>query len=347
MNAFLQILAAPVSAVYAAVMHVRNWMYQNSILKSHKVSIPTICVGNLAVGGTGKTPHVEYILRLLTPHYRVAVLSRGYKRKTHGFVLADENANAALIGDEAMQIHAKFPQGTVAVCEDRVTGVHRLMDLYSDLQVVVLDDAYQHRRLQCGFYLLLTAHDRLYVDDHFLPLGRLRDTRDQYARASAVVVTKCPTGMKPIDRRIIGNKLHLPPVKPLYFSHIAYPSIAPQMMNMDANAPVVVLAGIAHPEYLLEHIQSTYPQARLMAFPDHHAFSPSDVTRIEKAAESVQRVFTTEKDYTRLQLLPLSQALCDKLYALPIHVQIADHTALDEQILQYVKNNLPSSKRKK
>ena len=340
MNIALQIVAAPISAVYAAVMHVRNWLYQNDVLKSHTVAVPTICVGNLAVGGTGKTPHVEYLLRLLTPRYRVAVLSRGYKRKTHGFVLADEQADAARIGDEAMQIHSKFPQVTVAVCEDRVKGIELLMARQPQIQVVILDDAYQHRRLRCGFYLLLTAHDRLYVDDCFLPLGRLRDTRDQSDRASAVVVTKCPASMKPIDRRIIANKLALPPVQPVYFSHIVYPSIDPQTLGLNASASVLVLTGIAHPEYLLEQVKATYPQAQWMAFADHHSFSASDIARIEKAARSVQRVFTTEKDYTRLQLLPLSQALQDKLTPLPITVQITNHAELDTQILKYIKQHL-------
>ena len=179
------LILAPLSWLYGIVISIRNGLYKADILHSHTVSIPTIAVGNLAVGGTGKTPFVEYLIRMLSPHYNVAVLSLGYKRRTRGFVMADENATALTIGDEPMQIHQKFPSIPVAVCKDRIHGIHCLQQQVPNLQVVILDDAFQYRRLRCGFYILLTAYDRLYIDDHFLPLGRLRDNKHESLRASA------------------------------------------------------------------------------------------------------------------------------------------------------------------
>ncbi|MGN1247581.1 MAG: tetraacyldisaccharide 4'-kinase, partial [Paludibacteraceae bacterium] len=181
----MRTLLAPISWLYGLVLAIRHTLYDNHLLPSHEADIPTICVGNLAVGGTGKTPHVEYLIRLLSPRYKVAVLSRGYKRKTRGFVLADEHASASTIGDEAMQIHSKFPHVAVAVCEDRVRGVRMLKKQVEGLQVVILDDAYQHRAIRCGYYILLTPYNQLYIDDHLLPWGRLRDLKARALKANS------------------------------------------------------------------------------------------------------------------------------------------------------------------
>ena len=218
----MRTLLAPFSWLYGFGLAIRHTLYDNHLLPSHEVDIPTICVGNLAVGGTGKTPHVEYLIRLLSPTYKVAVLSRGYKRKTHGFVLADENANASTIGDEAMQIHSKFPHVAVAVCEDRVRGVRMLKKQVEGLQVVILDDAYQHRAIRCGYYILLTPYDQLYIDDHLLPWGRLRDLKTRALKANCIIVTQCPPDAQPIDFRVIDNRLHLPTYQHLFFSQVKY-----------------------------------------------------------------------------------------------------------------------------
>ncbi len=331
------IILAPLSWLYGLVISIRNGLYKADILHSRTVSIPTIAVGNLAVGGTGKTPFVEYLIRTLSPHYKIAVLSLGYKRRTHGFVLADENASALTIGDEPMQIHQKFPSIPVAVCKDRIHGIHRLQQLVPNLQAVILDDAFQYRRLCCGFYILLTAYDRLYIDDHFLPWGRLRDNKHESLRASAVVVTKCPPQMQPIDQRIVDTKLHLPVFQHLHFASIIYPELV-------TNQRVLVVTGIAHPEYLVDQIKQSNPKTSVLTYPDHHAFSDKDIAAITKAAQAVDIIYTTEKDYTRLATTDLPDSVRTKLQTIPISVQITDEEVLVKHLHQYINENIHTHK---
>lgn len=325
------ILYAPLSWLYAFCIGIRHLLYDGHILPSSSVELPTICVGNLAVGGTGKTPHIEYLIRLLSPRYKIAVLSRGYKRRTRGFVLADAFSTAKTIGDESMQIYSKFPSVTVAVCENRVQGVRLLQQCVPDLDLVLLDDAYQHRAIQCGFYILLTPYNQLYIDDHMLPWGRLRDLPERSLRANAIVVTHCPPGMQPIDRRVISNRLHLPTYQQLYFSRLSYSPIKRE------GRPLVV-TGIARTDYLMEHIRTQYPDAELMAFADHHLFTSSDVSRILRRASRFDFVLTTEKDYQRLNQTSIVKALGNRLEVLPIRVQLVRSKAtLEEQIENYIK----------
>ncbi len=326
----LDLLYAPLSRLYGLGVFVRNLLYDEHVFVSHSVTVPTICVGNLAVGGTGKTPHVEYLLRSLSRDYKMAVLSRGYKRKTRGFLLADAQSTARTIGDEAMQIHTKFPDIPVAVCENRVHGVRQLQKQIRDLQVVILDDAYQHRALRCGFYILLTPYDRLYIDDHLLPWGRLRDTVSQSQRANAVIVTKCPPDLRPIDRRVIVNRLGLSSFQHVYFTQLDY-----QQPQHTGN-PLVV-TGIAQTDYMMQYVRSLYPRAELMAFADHHAFSPADIERITKRAEAFDFVLTTEKDYQRLLLTNLPTLLGDRLQVLSIRVAWQENfDAFDAQVRAYL-----------
>ncbi len=326
----LDLLYAPLSRLYGLGVFVRNLLYDEHVFVSHSVTVPTICVGNLAVGGTGKTPHVEYLLRSLSRDYKVAVLSRGYRRKTRGFLLADAQSTARTIGDEAMQIHTKFPDIPVAVCENRVHGVRQLQKQIRDLQAIILDDAYQHRALRCGFYILLTPYDRLYIDDHLLPWGRLRDTVSQSQRANAVIVTKCPPDLRPIDRRVILNRLGLSSFQHVYFTQLDY-----QQPQHTGN-PLVV-TGIAQTDYMMQYVRSLYPRAELMAFADHHAFSPADIERIAKRAEAFDFVLTTEKDYQRLLLTNLPARLGDRLQALSIRVAWQENfDAFDSQVRAYL-----------
>ncbi len=336
MNVLRNILLAPLSWLYATAVWIRNTLYNEHLLPSFNTGVPTVCVGNLAVGGTGKTPHVEYLIRLLSPQYKIAVLSRGYGRKTHGFLLADGQSTALSIGDEPMQIHTKFPDIPVAVCTNRLTGIRQLQRHCPDLQAVLLDDAYQYRKLKCGLYILLTAADRLYINDRYLPWGRLRDNRVQSRQAHIVVVTKCPKNMQPIDRRIIQNTLHLSACQSLYFSTIHY---SPVDTNINAKQSALIVTGIAHPEPLIEHIRSLVPQVRVLAYADHHWFSEKDIKAIEAAAAETEQVFTTEKDYTRLATLPLSDALRNKLKAIPIEIALQDKQDFDRQIINYIKEN--------
>lgn len=327
----------PLSWLYALGVAIRHFLFDKHLLVSHSVSVPTICVGNIAVGGTGKTPMVEYLLRLLLSHgYHPAVLSRGYKRKTHGFVLADTASTVATIGDEAMQLHTKFPEVPVAVCERRVRGVRQLQRQLKELDVVLLDDAMQHRRLRCGYTILLTPYDRLYIDDHMLPWGRLRDLPSRALKADAIVVTKCPDSIRPIDMRVVDNRLHLPSYQQLHFVGIEY---AP--LTQEGNP--LVLCGVAQPQYLLEHVRTQYPQAQLMDFPDHHAFSAKEIDSILQRAKPFDFVLTTEKDMQRLQATSLEERLREvgkPLAVLPIRMHFCSpNEAFDRHILNYVHEN--------
>ena len=316
---------------------MRNVLYDERVLPSYTVGVPTIAIGNLAVGGTGKTPHVEYIVQLLLHHgWKVAVLSRGYKRKTKGFILADNKATAKTIGDEPMQIHAKFPNLPVAVCENRTKGIQLLQQKIKEIDVVVLDDAYQHRALKCGLNILLSTYDNLYIDDHLLPYGSLRDLPSRAQKADAIVVTKCPSTMQPIDMRVVDNKLHLPVFQQLHFTTMAYPDIKQKGVPL-------VLCGIAQPQYLIEHVRTLYPQALVMTFADHYAYRQADVETIMKQVPKVDFVITTEKDMQRLALTTLPQKLKKankKLIVLPTSVLFrTDSNAFDRQILTYVREN--------
>ncbi len=326
----MKFLLAPLSWLYAFGVWVRNVLYDDHVLPSYKVDVPTIAIGNLAVGGTGKTPMTEYLIRLLSPNYKVAVLSRGYGRKTSGFRIANEHDNAKTIGDEPMLIHTHYPDIPVAVCADRVQGVKQLQHQIPDLQCIILDDAYQHRKLRAGFYILLTSYDKLYVHDHILPFGTLRDLPAESARANAVVVTKCPKTMQPIDRRIVSNSLRLASYQHLYYSSIGY---APLRIS---STPLLV-AGIANPAPLLEHLRQSFPDTELLAFADHRHFTKGDIKFILSKAEQYKHVVTTEKDYMRMQQTPLLEALGKKLHVLPIQTDLGiDQDAFDRQILLYV-----------
>lgn len=333
----LKALTIPLSWLYTAGVAIRHMLYDEHVLPSFTVSVPTICVGNLAMGGTGKTPMVEYLIQLLTAHgCHPAVLSRGYKRRTHGFVMADASSSVYTIGDEAMQLHRKFPDTPIAVCESRVRGAKQLQRMVKDLDVIILDDAMQHRSLRCGFTILLTPYDHLYINDHMVPWGTLRDLPHRALKADAVVVTKCPDTMQPIDMRVIDNKLHLPTYQQLHFTGLSY---AP----MEQEGTPLVLCGIARPQYLMDYVRSRYPHAELMAFPDHHQYSAKDIRRIMDKARHYDFILTTEKDYQRLRTTDITEQLTmqnKRLIALPVSVRFCTpHELFDKQILTYVHEN--------
>ena len=334
-------LYIPLSWAYTLGVAIRHVMYNQHMLPSSTVSVPTICVGNLSVGGTGKTPMTEYIVRLLLDHgYHPAVLSRGYKRRTRGFRLADDTSTVETIGDEAMQMHRTFPDVPIAVCENRVRGVRQLKRQIDSIDVVVLDDALQHRAIRCGLTILLTPYDHLYIDDHMLPWGTLRDLPSRALKADAVVVTKCPDTMLPIDMRVVDNRLHLPTYQQLHFAGISY---AP----MEQDGTPLVLCGIAQPQYLMDYVLRQYPNAQLMAFPDHHRYTPKDLEAILKKAQQFDFVLTTEKDMQRLRTTPLVdqlQAQGKRLIALPIRQRfLSPKETFDRQILTYVRENVRKS----
>lgn len=340
----LKALLVPLSWLYALGVYIRHFLFDKHLLPSHSVDTPTICVGNIAVGGTGKTPMVEYLLRLLTENgFHPAVLSRGYKRKTHGFVLADGLSTAETIGDEPMQIHRVFPDVPVAVCENRVRGARQLKRQLKKLDVIVLDDAMQHRAIRCGFTVLLTAYDNLYIDDHMLPWGRLRDLPSRALKADAVVVTKCPDTMRPIDMRVVDNRLRLPTYQHLHFAGIEYAPLTHE-------GTPLVLCAIAQPQYLLEHVHSLYTNAQMMSFPDHHAFTAEEIDAIVLKAKHFEFVLTTEKDLERLHATDLEERLAAigiPLVVLPIRMRFfSPKESFDRHILAYVGENCRTSNHK-
>lgn len=330
------------SFFYAIGVWVRNLLYDEHLFYSTTVNIPTICVGNLAVGGTGKTPHTEYIISLLKDHYRIAILSRGYKRHTKGYVLAGANDDATTIGDEPMQMHLKFPDVPLAVCENRIKGIQHLKQDCQNLQVIILDDAFQYRRLRPSLSILITEADNLYINDHYLPWGKLRDNIDQSLRADIIIVSKCPEKMQPIDKRVIETSLHLPTYQRLYFSSIRYKELIPAfpeckpIPERSKDYPLV-LSGIENPKPMFDYVRSLYPYAELMAFPDHHTFRKKDIELILTSPY----IITTEKDITRLRTLSFyPDELKEKTYILPIEVDFKNQEEqFNNQILSHVKEN--------
>jgi tetraacyldisaccharide 4'-kinase len=221
----------------------------------------------------------------------------------------------------------------VAVCGERLLGMKRLKQAFPDLQVVILDDAFQHRRIRCGLNILLTPADSLYVDDHYLPYGRLRDAKNQSLRADMIVVTKCPKGLKPIEKRLIDTRLHLPSYQSLFFSTIDYPTV-------EAGERTMLVTAIARPEYLEEHLRTIIPNLETLCFPDHHVLSRNELHFLEQKAKYYDRILTTEKDMARLEEAPLSDALREKLVPIPILTQIDQHEAFDRQVMTYVRENV-------
>lgn len=319
----------PIAGLYGLGVNLRHLLYDEGVFSSYKPSLPTICVGNLAVGGTGKTPMVEYLLNLLSPKYKVAVLSRGYKRKTKGLVVADAHSTAETIGDEAMQFHLHFPDVTVVVCEDRVKALKWLEQAEQKVDIVLLDDAFQHRAVRPMITILLTEYNSLYTNDHLLPWGKLRDLPHRATKVQFVVVTKCPDSIRPIDKRVVDNTLALADFQQLYFSRISYEPI-------DLPGTPLIVTAIAHTEYLIEHIRSSFPDAGVLTFPDHHYFTEKDIERIRKQAASYSAIVTTEKDLPRLQMCSLiNNSDLPPVIVQPIRFTIdKETTCFDEQLLK-------------
>lgn len=323
----------PLAAIYSAVVTVRNKLFDCKLLPVEEFPVPVISVGNLTVGGTGKTPHIEWLTAWLSQHYRVAILSRGYRRKSHGFLLADENSTAALIGDEPYQIHRKFPHVTVAVDANRRRGITRLLSVDPSLQVILLDDAYQHRYVRPTFAIVLNDYNRPIYADYPLPAGRLREPMQGIQRADAVVISKCPTQLTAAQYAEEAAQLHCNPTR-LFASSIVYgnpqhftskqtkplPDIAP-------NGHLFILTGIANPLPLQRHIEQYYPDATLLAYPDHHNFTQAEidklVCRINNAPQPTA-IITTEKDAARLYGMNLPTAITDRLYVIPLVISMQD-----------------------
>ena len=349
----------PLSWLYGLGVGFRNMLFEMGILKSRAFDVPVISVGNITVGGTGKTPHVEYLVRLLHNRFHVAVLSRGYKRKSHGFLVANEQTTALEIGDEPFQMKRKFPGVTVAVDRKRVHGIEQLMEDDSQLDVVLLDDAFQHRYVKPGVNILLVDYHRLIIYDCLLPAGRLREPLSGKNRADIVIVTKCPKTLRPMDYRVITKAMNLYPYQQLFFTTLAYGNLKPifenpsspllsQISNLESYN-VLLLTGIASPEQMLKDLQAYTDKITPLTFGDHHHFKQKDVERINEAfaaLPSPKVIITTEKDACRLTVAEgLSDDVRQALYVLPIHVKILQdqEEQFHQRIIKYVRKNTRNS----
>ena len=333
----------PLSWLYGLGVGFRNLLFEMGILKSRSFSTPVISVGNITVGGTGKTPHVEYLIRLLKDQAKVAVLSRGYKRKTSGFVLAGDDATVRTIGDEPYQMKTKFPDITVAVDKKRTRGIEKLTsgDYVKDIDVIFLDDAFQHRYVKPGINILLVDYHRLIIYDKLLPAGRLREPIESKNRADIVIVTKCPKDLKPMEFRVITKAMSLYPYQQLFFSNQSTQTLSEAL----ADQHVLLLTGIASPEQMLLDLKAYAKEVTPLAFSDHHNFKKKDIERINEAFSALpspKLIITTEKDEARLkQVEGLSDEVKSHLYALPIKIQILldQEKAFNQTIINYVRKN--------
>jgi tetraacyldisaccharide 4'-kinase len=329
----LRKLLFPFAILYGLITSIRNYLYDKGILKSYTFEIPVIAVGNLSVGGTGKTPQIEYLIRLLSSKYKVATLSRGYKRKSEGFVLATTDSNAESLGDEPFQYFKKFPQIQVAVDADRRNGIEQLLVQKDKPEIILLDDAYQHRKVKAGFYILLTAYDDLFCEDFILPTGNLREPRSGAKRANSIIVTKCPQDLSEIEQENIKKRIGLK--VPVYFSFIAYDdfiyneneSIA---VNKIVTLSKVLVAGIAKPKPFLDYLKTEKDEC--LVFPDHHDFTEKDVNDL-KIKSNDKIIITTEKDFVRLN----DNIINKQLYYLPIKSKlISNQDDFNQLVLSYV-----------
>jgi tetraacyldisaccharide 4'-kinase len=340
-------LFLPITWLYGAVIWLRNKLYDTNILRSSSFNFPIICVGNLATGGTGKTPMTEYLIRLLQGKYKTATLSRGYKRKTKGFAIAVDGTTALEIGDEPMQFHKKFPGVTVAVGEERIVAIPQLLHDRPDTEVIILDDAYQHRQVKAGLNILLTEQSNLYTRDLILPAGDLRDVRSSSKRADMIVVTKCKDNIKEDEKANIIKEINPLAHQSVFFTTIVYGQpyhlITRQPFDVTAQHGILLVCGIANPGPIKEQLAKHADSYEMLRFADHHIFHTNDLRDIKQQFDRIQAdkkvVLTTEKDAVRLEKFE------PELRDFPIYVVPIEHRFLfneaqqfDERVLGFVRS---------
>jgi tetraacyldisaccharide 4'-kinase len=354
------ILLYPLTLLYGMSVWIRNRLFDYKFIKSNEYTLPIISVGNITVGGTGKTPHIEYLIRLLKYEFKIATLSRGYKRKTSGFFLGSLTSSAEEIGDEPRQLKQKFPEIAVAVDGNRHRGINKLLKLEQGLNTILLDDAFQHRHVTCGLSILLVDYNRPISSDFLLPLGRLREPASERLRADVIIVTKCPKVIKPIDKRLLEKELIMFPYQKIFFTTIEYSEPEPVFRGStkpisfeslkQLNPALILLAGIANPELLKEHLQVASSQIKSLIYPDHYNYTARDMHELIEtfSSSSAQNKFiiTTEKDAMRLQhFTALEEEIKAAMYYIPIHVEFLENEGknFNHLITNYVRNNKPDS----
>ena len=341
----------PLSILYGLGVSIRNRLFNLGLLESKEFDVPIICIGNITIGGTGKTPHTESIINVLQKDHRVACLSRGYKRKTSGYILATENSTADEIGDEPKQIKNKFPDITVAVDADRVRGVKKLQQLPNPPDIIILDDGFQHRYVKADINILLIDYNRPIYKDHLLTLGRLREHHSALERANYVIITKCPSNITPIEKRIIYKNLKLKAYQELLFTTMKYGDITPldgkSKYLKNNNSVVLCVTGIAQPGPYQEPLKTLFGQVSFLTFPDHHRFTNNDIQKIiqefNKMDQPDKYIFTTEKDATRLVSYEFPDEIRERMFYIPIEPEFL--TSKD-QLIKNIHNYAKQNKRK-
>lgn len=353
----LMVLLSPFSLLYGIVVWIRNLLFDFNVLPVREFDVPVISIGNIAVGGTGKTPHVEYLIRLLRKDFIVAVLSRGYKRKTRGFFVAERDSNFFDIGDEPCQIKSKFPDVEVIVDKYRVRALRKIEKEKKHIHVVLLDDAFQYRSVKPGLSVLLIDYNLPLSKDFYLPVGRLRESKHAKKRANIIIFTKCPEKLKPIEERIRVKKLRPSPYQQVYFTKIVYGDPAPVFAQdtgcirmddiVDKETSVLAVTGIANPVPFLRHITLYTDHIESLVFPDHHKFKRKDIEHIIRRLDIIpgkkKVILTTEKDAVRLSVFRSFDMPNKGLwYFIPIAVSLFQETEkkdFENKILRYVRNN--------
>lgn len=337
----------PFALLYWLGIGIRNWLYDKNVYKSSVFGLPLICVGNLSVGGTGKSPMVEYLVAKLKDQFKVATLSRGYKRKTKGYTLANVNTNALEIGDEPMQFHSKFPDVPVAVGEERLVAIPQLLHDRPNTQAIILDDAFQHRDIKAGLNIILTDYNNLFTRDFYLPTGDLRDLKSSYKRAEIIIVTKCKTELSIEEKQKLIHEIN-----PLSFQHVfftaieygkLYHIITKDGLALDSKTEILLVTGIANPrplKKLLEEYSSSY---HLLQYSDHHIFTIDDLKEIKQKFEQIETpdkiILTTEKDAVRLvKFNPDITGL--PLYVIPVrhHFLFNEGDSFDKLVTDFIQN---------
>lgn len=345
------LLLLPFAVLYGLIVYVRNKMFDFKILKSKSFAVPVISVGNLSVGGTGKTPHIEYLINLLHKDFIISTLSRGYGRKTKGFLLVDETATSEIAGDEPLQYRKKFPEICVALDEKRQRGITKILEKNPETKVVLLDDAFQHRYVKAGLSILLTDYYKPFSHDYILPSGTLRESRSGMKRADIIVVTKCPRVISPITCKSMEEDMKIQQGQHVYYSYIDYGNLIPmnpfaEKIVSEKFSTILMFAGIANPYPLEDQLKSIADTVETIKFRDHYQYQPKDMLKIKEMFESIfsknKIIVTTEKDAMRIKGTPLMNFFVNlPLFYLPIEVKFhkKDKDKFDKQIVNYVRKN--------
>ena len=345
----IQLALLPISLLYQGILRLRNHLYDIDFFGTSEFEIPTINVGNLAFGGTGKTPHIEFLIEVLSKvPLKVAVLSRGFKRKTSGYIFADKTCNPFTIGDEPYQLYSKFPDISVAVSENRVLGIPNLLMDAPETDIILLDDAYQHRALKPGLNILLTEQDKLYCNDYLVPSGYLREYADAAKRADIIIISKCDPKLSESNKTEIINQLKPLPSQKLFFSSIVYGNLIPFHQDQKETSATAVLGicGIARPAIFENHLKCYYHEVSFLDYPDHHIFKQKDIEKIKQVFDEIRAekklIICTEKDYQKLiQCECFNQIEKLPIFYLPIKIAFSakEELAFTNTILEYVKGN--------